>query len=81
MIVILVAGAVMCVGSIGGASFFIWKAARNARERDLEAMGFRVEVHGPPSSLTRVAEQSPMPGARVMRGQSITLTVAGRLIQ
>ncbi|MGH7727077.1 MAG: PASTA domain-containing protein [Candidatus Eiseniibacteriota bacterium] len=50
-------------------------------ERDLEAMGFRVEVHGPPSSLTRIAEQLPMPGARVMRGQLITLTVAGRLIQ
>jgi hypothetical protein len=37
MFVVLIAGAIMCVGSIGGASYFVWKAARNARDREVEA--------------------------------------------
>lgn len=52
-----------------------------AAGRDLEALGFRVDTRGPGSSFARVAEQTPPPGARVLRGQGITLTVAGRLIQ
>ncbi len=52
-----------------------------AAERDLEALGFRVETQGPGSDFARIAEQAPLPGARVLRGQMITLMVAGRLIQ
>jgi beta-lactam-binding protein with PASTA domain len=50
-------------------------------ERDLEALGFRVEVTGPGSNFARIESQDPPPGARVLRGQGITLAVAGRLIQ
>jgi len=52
-----------------------------AAERDLEALGFRVEISGPGSNFARIEAQSPLPGARVLRGQTIVLTVAGRLIQ
>jgi serine/threonine-protein kinase len=52
-----------------------------AAQRDLEALGFRVEVQGPGSRFARIAAQEPPPGARVARGQNIRITVAGRLIQ
>ena len=50
-------------------------------ERDLESLGFRVDVTGPGSKFARIEAQNPSPGARVLRGQTVTLTVAGRLIQ
>lgn len=50
-------------------------------QRDLEALGFRVEITGPGSNFARIETQVPAPGARVLRGQAITLGVAGRLIQ
>jgi hypothetical protein len=34
--VILVAAAVMCVGSLGGGLYFVWQAARNAAQRQAE---------------------------------------------
>jgi serine/threonine-protein kinase len=49
--------------------------------RDLEALGFRVDTVGPGQNLARIGAQEPAPGARVVRGQIIRLTVAGRLIQ
>ena len=52
-----------------------------AAERDLEALGFRVETTGPGSNFARIETQNPAPGARVLRGQVIGLGVAGRLIQ
>jgi serine/threonine-protein kinase len=52
-----------------------------AAERDLEALGFRVETSGPGSNFARIETQNPAPGARVLRGQPIALGVAGRLIQ
>lgn len=52
-----------------------------AAQRDLEALGFRVDTNGPGSRFSRIAAQEPPPGARVLRGQGIVLTVAGRLIQ
>ena len=52
-----------------------------AAERDLEALGFRVETTGPGSNFARIETQDPAPGARVLRGQAIALGVAGRLIQ
>ncbi|MEO6462609.1 MAG: PASTA domain-containing protein [Candidatus Eisenbacteria bacterium] len=52
-----------------------------AAERDLEALGFRVQVDGPGSNFARIDTQDPQPGARVLRGQNIVLRVAGRLIQ
>jgi len=52
-----------------------------AAERDLEALGFRVETTGPGSNFARIETQNPAPGARVLRGQAIALGVAGRLIQ
>jgi eukaryotic-like serine/threonine-protein kinase len=52
-----------------------------AAERDLEALGFRVQVEGPGSNFARIESQDPLPGARVLRGQNIALHVAGRLIQ
>jgi eukaryotic-like serine/threonine-protein kinase len=52
-----------------------------AAQRDLESLGFRVEVIGPGSNFARIESQDPPPGARVLRGQNIALTVAGRLIQ
>ena len=52
-----------------------------AAKRDLEALGFRVETTGPGSNFARIETQAPSPGARVLRGQAITLGVAGRLIQ
>ena len=52
-----------------------------AAERDLEALGFRVVVEGPGSNFARIEAQDPPPGARVLRGQAVTLRVAGRLIQ
>ena len=52
-----------------------------AAERDLEALGFRVDVTGPGSNFARIEAQNPAPGARVLRGQTVALTVAGRLIQ
>jgi len=55
--------------------------AAQAAERDLEALGFRVQVDGPGSNFDRIESQDPQPGARVLRGQNITLHVAGRLIQ
>ena len=50
-------------------------------ERDMEALGFRVAVEGPGSNFARIDAQVPTPGARVMRGQTVVLKVAGRLIQ
>jgi beta-lactam-binding protein with PASTA domain len=55
--------------------------AAQAAERDLEALGFRVQVEGPGSNFARIESQDPQPGARVLRGQNIVLHVAGRLIQ
>ena len=52
-----------------------------AAERDLEALGFRVETTGPGSNFARIETQNPAPGGRVLRGQAIALGVAGRLIQ
>jgi serine/threonine-protein kinase len=52
-----------------------------AAQRDLEALGFRVQTTGPGSKFARIDAQTPLPGARVLRGQTITLGVAGRLIQ
>ena len=52
-----------------------------AAERDLEALGFRVETTGPGSNFARIETQNPAPGARILRGQVIGLGVAGRLIQ
>jgi serine/threonine-protein kinase len=52
-----------------------------AAQRDLEALGFRVDVTGPGSNFARIEAQNPQPGARVLRGQAVALTVAGRLIQ
>ena len=52
-----------------------------AAQRDLEALGFRVETTGPGSNFARIETQNPAPGARVLRGQTIVLGVAGRLIQ
>jgi hypothetical protein len=37
LIVMLVAFGIMCVGSVGGAGYFLWRAAENARERAAEA--------------------------------------------
>jgi serine/threonine-protein kinase len=56
---------------------------RNAEsaQRDLEALGFHVQTFGPGSNFARVEAQEPPPGARVVRGQVIRLTVAGRLIE
>lgn len=50
-------------------------------QRELEALGFRVDVTGPGSNFARIESQDPPPGARVVRGQNIALAVAGRLIQ
>ena len=38
LVALLVAGSIMCVGSIGAAGYFLWKAAQNTanRERDAE---------------------------------------------
>jgi len=52
-----------------------------AAKRELEALGFRVEIAGPGSNFARIESQDPPVGSRVVRGQPITLTVAGRLIQ
>ena len=52
-----------------------------AAQRDLEALGFRVTTTGPGSNFARIDTQDPAPGARVLRGQTIVLGVAGRLIQ
>ena len=52
-----------------------------AAQRDLEALGFRVQLTGPGSNFARIETQEPAPGARVLRGQAIGLGVAGRLIQ
>lgn len=52
-----------------------------AAQRDLEALGFRVQATGPGSNFARIETQTPAPGARVLRGQTIALGVAGRLIQ
>jgi eukaryotic-like serine/threonine-protein kinase len=52
-----------------------------AAQRDLEALGFRVQATGPGSNFARIETQEPQPGARVLRGQTIVLGVAGRLIQ
>lgn len=52
-----------------------------AAQRDLEVLGFRVEATGPGSNFARIETQNPAPGARVLRGQTIALGVAGRLIQ
>jgi beta-lactam-binding protein with PASTA domain len=52
-----------------------------AAKRELEALGFRAEIAGPGSNFARIETQDPPVGARVVRGQPITLTVAGRLIQ
>jgi serine/threonine-protein kinase len=52
-----------------------------AAQRDLEALGFRVETTGPGSNFARIETQNPAPGARVLRGQAIAIGVAGRLIQ
>jgi serine/threonine-protein kinase len=52
-----------------------------AAARDLEALGFHVQTFDPGSNFSRVEAQEPPPGARVARGQTIRLTVAGRLIQ
>ena len=52
-----------------------------AAERDLEALGFRVDTTSPGSNFARIETQNPAPGARVLRGQAIALGVAGRLIQ
>lgn len=52
-----------------------------AASRDLEALGFRVDVTGPGSNFARIESQDPPAGARVLRGQNIALAVAGRLIQ
>jgi hypothetical protein len=37
LIVMLVAFGVMCIGSVGGAGYFLWRAAENARERAADA--------------------------------------------
>jgi len=37
LIVMLVAFGIMCVGSVGGAGYFLWRAAENARDRAAEA--------------------------------------------
>jgi hypothetical protein len=37
MIVILIAASLMCVGSIGGGVYFVWRAQRLAAERELDA--------------------------------------------
>ena len=52
-----------------------------AAQRDLEALGFRVQATGPGGNFARIETQIPAPGARVLRGQTIVLGVAGRLIQ
>jgi len=52
-----------------------------AAKRELEALGFRVDTTGPGSNFARIDAQQPAAGARVVRGQAITLQVAGRLIQ
>jgi serine/threonine-protein kinase len=52
-----------------------------AAQRDLEALGFRVDTTGPGSNFARIETQNPAPGARVLRGQAISIGVAGRLIQ
>jgi hypothetical protein len=38
MIVILIAAALMCAGSIGGGAYFVWRARNIAVERELEAV-------------------------------------------
>jgi len=50
-------------------------------KRELEALGFRVDTTGPGSNFARIEVEDPPVGARVTRGQTIRLQVAGRLIQ
>jgi len=73
----------LCVGGEQDAYVMpdlVGRDATSAR-RELEALGFRVETTGPGSNFARIAAQLPLVGARVTRGQTITLQVAGRLIQ
>ncbi len=73
----------VCVGGESDAYVMPDLVGRDAgaAKRELEALGFRVETTGPGSHFARIESQQPLVGARVVRGQTITLTVAGRLIQ
>ena len=73
----------LCVGGEQDAYVMpdlVGRDATSAR-RELEALGFHVETSGPGSNFARIEVQDPLLGARVSRGQTIRLQVAGRLIQ
>jgi beta-lactam-binding protein with PASTA domain len=73
----------VCVGGESAAYVMPDLVGRDAQaaKRELEALGFRVDIAGPGSNFARIATQDPPVGARVVPGQAILLTVAGRLIQ
>jgi serine/threonine-protein kinase len=73
----------LCVGGEQDAYVMPDLVGRDAisAKRELEALGFRAETTGPGSNFARIAAQDPLVGARVTRGQTIRLQVAGRLIQ
>jgi cytochrome c-type biogenesis protein CcmH/NrfG len=47
LIALLVAGAIMCAGSIGAAGFFLWRAAKNTADRQEEE---KRQAEPPPDS-------------------------------
>jgi len=49
-------------------------------KNDLEALGFPVQVAGDVGRLASIVEQSPPPGKRIRRGETLALKVAGQVI-
>jgi beta-lactam-binding protein with PASTA domain len=53
----------------------------NGVHRQLEALGFRVEVPPAAPSIGAIVSQSPPPGSRVTRDAVVTLQATGRFIR